>query len=93
MSANRTGLFFQEFTLAAAYTTTNIVDFVVQHTHLKLVQIGGDAEFALTGVAVGGSKVEGKILQDEELNFNDFPTERIAVRGSGTLRVWAWHQT
>ena len=90
---NRTGLFYEEFSLNAAYINTNIVEFIAQHTHLKLVQVGGDAEFAFSGVAAGGTKVEGSILQDEELNFNEFATERIAVRGTGTLRVWAWHQT
>ena len=93
MSVDSKKLFFKEFTLAAQYTAANIVEFLAQHTHLKLIQTGGDAEFSFSGVSPGGAKVEGKILDEEEINFNSLATERIAVKGTGTLRVWAWHQT
>lgn len=96
MTVNRTGLFYKEITLAAGYTAANIIDFVSQHNHLKIMMsntVADKCEFVLNGEDVGGSKVDGKILEGETQTFEGLALDKIAIRGTGTARVWAWHQT
>lgn len=89
---NRTGLFYEEFTLTGNFSD-NSIQFPSQHNHLKIaVNVSGGAlcEFDLTGAP---ENAEGKLLSGESQNFSSLAFDKIAVRGSGTVRIWAWHQT
>ena len=89
MSANRSKLFYQDLTPAAAYDAANSFDFETGFNNLKIICATALCEFSITGP--DGTKVDGKLLPGESETWNGLGVHKIAFRGAASVvRVWAW---
>lgn len=90
MSAQRSQFFYQEVSLTADYGANDFeLKFTSRHVKMKLSNGGSDeCEFSLIGDR--DTKVDGKLLDGESETFDGLECDKIAVRGTGTLRLWAW---
>jgi len=87
VEATRTQYFYREGTLTAGYGT-NAWNLESGSKNIRLAVSGGDMVYSLVGPS--GSNEDGTIKDGENLLFPDLETSKIAVKGTGTFRVWAY---
>ena len=86
--ANRTQYFYKEGTLNANYISANswILSFTSRVVRMSVA--GGDMVYSLIGA--DNTIEDGTIKDGENLSFEGLETQKLAVKGTGTYRVWAY---
>ena len=87
MSANRNQYFYEEDSLTASFKG-NAFDLNFTTRQLRLAVTGGDMECILTGP--DDSRSDGTIKDGENIPFDGLETQKIAVKGTGTYRIFAY---
>ena len=88
VEATRSQYFYREGTLNANYIASNSWNLKTQAKNIRLAVSGGDMVYSLIGP--DSSVEDGTIKDGENLFFPDLETSKIAVKGTGTYRVWAY---
>jgi len=88
VEANRSQYFYKEGTLNANYISTNSWNLTTASNNIRFAVSGGDMVYSLIGP--DSSNEDGTIKDGENLVFTGLQTSKIAVKGTGTYRVWAY---